>query len=185
MERRDVLKTAELGLAAVADGLADGKHVPRHGEVKKWRSVPGLAGFEPAFQFLERDDLASLKEGRYPLVGTDVYAMISTLKTHDPAGAKFETHRNYIDVHSLIAGEETIGYADASALETVKPYDPSDDAVLFSVPASYGKLEMHPGLFAVFFPGQAHLPGCNLNGVHEIRKVVVKVAVAYQKAHAG
>ncbi|MFN0166537.1 MAG: YhcH/YjgK/YiaL family protein [Bryobacteraceae bacterium] len=156
----------------------------RHGEVKKWRSVKGMEGLEVAMEFLSKPDLASMKEGRYPLEGEEVYALIMKMKTKPEAEGEFETHRRYIDVQSLISGQETIGYASASSLKTTKPYDEKVEAELFSLPPTYGRLQMKPGMFAIFAPGEAHLPGRDLDGEHEIRKVVVKVSVAWQKAHA-
>jgi biofilm protein TabA len=186
MNRRDIFKTAAAGLPVTTGWLALAKPGKvMQGKISKWHSMPQLKGLEPAFQFLERSDLATLKEGRYPLVGEDVYAMITVAKTRAPEGRKFETHRKYIDVHALLSGQETIGSAPAASLKVTDPYDAAKEAELFAIPASYDKLEMHPGLFAVFQPGEAHLPGCDLDGPHETRKVVVKVAVSYRMSHGG
>jgi beta-galactosidase beta subunit len=37
---------------------------------------------------------------------------------------------------------------------------------------------MHAGQVAILRPGQAHMPNCHLDGVHDVVKVVVKVNVA-------
>jgi biofilm protein TabA len=152
-----------------------------YGDIRGWRSRTDLKGLEPAFEFLERADLATLADGRHPIAGGDVYAMISTLQTKAPETGKFETHRKYIDVHALISGEETIGSAPASSLEVSDPYDEKAEAELFLIPARYEKIEMRPGRFAVFVPGAAHLPGCHSGGPQTIRKVVVKVAAAFRE----
>ena len=55
----------------------------RHGEVKKWRSVKGMEGLEVAMDFLSKPDLASMKEGKYPLEGEEVYALIMKMNTNE------------------------------------------------------------------------------------------------------
>ncbi len=155
------------------------------GDISGWRSRTDVEGLEAAFEFLERADLATLPDGRYPIAGDEVYAMISTLQTKAPETGKFETHRKYIDVHALISGAETIGSAPASSLKVTDPYDEKMEAELFEIPARYEKIEMLPGRFAVFAPGAAHLPGCHSGAPQTIRKVVVKVAAAYRQQRLG
>lgn len=184
--RRFVMAAAMTGAA----NLAWARLLPKEeksvftGEVRNWKSVQGLKGFEVAFQFLERSDLRELPLGRHTIEGENVYALITKSQTRTPESAQFEAHRKYIDVHCLISGQEIIGSLPTSALKLVVSYDSSKDVELFAVPSEYAKLEMRPGRFAVFSPGQAHLPTCHFEGPHELHKVVIKVSVEYQRARA-
>ena len=104
-----------------------------------------------------------------------MYATVAQDKTRAPETAQFESHRKYIDLHYLIRGKEMIGSAAAASLRQVKSYARENDAALYERPGKYRRLILTPGEFVVFFPGQAHMPGCYTIRSEEIKKVVVKV----------
>lgn len=144
------------------------------GELKSWRSNPRLAQLEAAFRFLERPDLKTLPVGRHEIDGR-AYAMIDKSKSLPPEKVEFEAHRKYIDVHYMISGQVTTGYAPIEELKLHTPYDEKNEAAMYYVPANYTKVKLYPGMFAVFFTGGGHMPNCHLDGVHDLHKVVVKV----------
>lgn len=49
------------------------------------------------------------------------------------------------------------------------------EAARYERPEKYKRLILKPGEFTVFFPGQAHMPGCYVAKSEEIKKVVVKI----------
>lgn len=144
------------------------------GELKSWRSHPRLRQLEVAFRFLERSDLSTLPLGRHEIDGT-AYAMIDKSPSLPPEKVEFEAHRRYIDVHYMISGQVTTGYAPVEKLKLHTPYNEKDEAAMYYVPATYTKVKLFPGMFAVFFTGGGHMPNCHLDGVHDLHKVVVKV----------
>lgn len=144
------------------------------GELKSWRSHAALRRLGVAFRFLERPDLKGLPVGRHEL-GGQVYAMIDKSASLPPEKVEFEVHRKYIDVHYMISGQVTTGFAPVEKLKLHTPYDEKGEAAMYYVPASYTKVNLYPGNFAVFFPGGGHMPNCHLDGVHDLHKVVVKV----------
>jgi YhcH/YjgK/YiaL family protein len=148
---------------------------PRVYKLSRRRSAKGLGALDPAFRFLESHDLAAMKPGRYPIEGERCYATISVDKTIAPEKNRFEVHRKYIDVHYLVSGAEMIGSAPANVLREKQAYAEDKEAALYEVPDKYRRLVLKPKEFAVFFPGQAHMPWNYLKHSEEIRKVVVKV----------
>ena len=148
---------------------------PRVRKLEGWRSLRGLDELRRAFEFLESASVQDKAPGRYELDGDRMYATIVQDKTRDPATAQFEAHRKYIDLHYLVRGREMIGSAPSASLREMKPYTPETEAALYERPQKYQRLILKPGEFAVFFPGQAHMPGCFTDKSEEIRKVVVKV----------
>ena len=102
-------------------------------------------------------------------------AIVAQDKTRAVETAQFEAHRKYIDLHYLIRGKEMIGSANSASLREVKPYTPEVEAALYERPAKYKRLMLKPGEFTVFFPGQAHMPGCYVDKSEEIKKVVIKI----------
>ena len=85
---------------------------------------------------------------------------------------RLETHRRHFDVHSLIAGEERIGWRAGQDLGPAAQGSDPDQDVSFHPdrPAAWTRLT--PGTFAVYFPGEAHLP---MVGEGVLHKVVVKI----------
>jgi len=164
-------------LGACAPLSADALPQPAVRPLKDWRTVPALKNLHRAFEFLESTKFDDKPVGKYPIDGDNIYAMVTEKPTTGGAG-NFEVHRRYIDVHYLVGGAETIGSTALSKLTSSKPYDPGEDAELFVIPKEYQRLVVSPGQFAVFFPGQPHLPARDLNGPHQIRKAVVKVLAA-------
>ena len=145
------------------------------GPLADWRRHSALKKYASAFEFLEKTDFSKKEPGRFPIDGDRVYAMLTANKARLAEKAKFEAHRKYTDIHFLLDGAETIGSADPSKLKVIEPYKESGDIALYAVPASYRRIEMKPRSFAVFMPGQAHMPGCGTDTSAVIRKVVVKV----------
>jgi YhcH/YjgK/YiaL family protein len=148
------------------------------GDLKSWQTHPELRRLAVAFRFLERPDLAQLPLGKHA-IDAKAYAIIDKSKSQPPEKVQFEAHRKYIDVHYMISGQVTTGFAPADTLKVITPYQANDDAASYAVPANYVKLKLYPGKFAVFFPGGGHMPNCHLDGSHDLHKVVVKVEHDY------
>lgn len=166
--------TSFLGTGALTKAFA--YPAVSRGDLARWRSVPGLEGLEKAFEYLASAPLAEKPEGRTDIDGDRIYVTISQNAPLSPTAGLFEAHRNYADIHVLIAGKEMIGSAPAATLKPAGPY--KVDAQNFYLPAHYEHIILSPGQFAVFRPGQGHLPGRSVNGSQEpIRKAVVKFKI--------
>lgn len=131
-------------------------------------------GLAQALRFLRETDLHALPTGRTEVDGDHVFALVQEFTTVPAAQGAWEAHRRYLDVHTVVEGEERIGYADVSSLRT-GTYDESRD--FLQVEGLPVFLQMLPGTFAVMMPQDAHMPGVATSEPHPIRKVVMKVAV--------
>lgn len=134
---------------------------------------PGLAA---AFRFLAETDLAALPVGSQELDGPRlrVDVLHAPAKTRDKI--KLEVHRRFIDVQFLISGQEQFGWRLTSECRQAEAaYDPVKDRILYTdEPDAW--FPLLPGMFAIFFPEDAHGP---MLGEGELRKAVVKVAVEW------
>ena len=174
LSRREFMIGA-LGIGAAPIFWSLDQPTPRVYKLAQWRSHKKLRALERAFAYLESASVESKAPGRHEIDGERMYSIILEDKTLAPETAEFEAHRKYIDVHYLIRGQEMIGSATIASLRQIKPYTPEDDAEIYERPGKYRRLILKPGEFAVFFPGQAHMPGCYTKRSEEIKKVVVKV----------
>jgi len=133
--------------------------------------------WQVAFDFLLSLD-ADAEEKRHALQGDDIYAAIESYDTQLPSSKLPEAHRRYVDIQVLLAGVERIAWQPVDGLTVAKPYVQERDIAFFDRPDSPGTmLDLEPGLFAVFFPCDAHTPGLQIDGPCRVKKAVVKIAV--------
>jgi YhcH/YjgK/YiaL family protein len=136
-----------------------------------------LPGIAQAFDYLSKTDFKDVPNGKYELNGSKLFAMVMRYPTRQDCDAVWESHRKYIDVQFIVAGEERFGYVPLNEAPPVTtPYSEEKD-VLFYKPGS-ASLPLRAGQFAVFFPQDIHAP-CLTTGEKpsDVVKVVVKVAV--------
>lgn len=115
------------------------------------------------------------EEKRYEIQGDDMYAIIASYNTKEPH--LFEAHREYVDIQCLLEGQEIIESTALNGLTVDTPYDAEKD-VEFYVNTDSRKIISHliPGIFIVFFPHDAHMPGVSVGDSHAfVKKVVVKI----------
>ena len=131
--------------------------------------------FSKAFTFLRQPRLdALLLDKKIEIDAAQVYATPSKNMARPREGAKLEAHRKYIDIQYVIAGVDEMGWRSRSVCHKVDtPYDAEKDFELFSDPVD-SWIAVKPGMFTIFFPGDAHAP---LIGKGELHKIVIKVAV--------
>ena len=153
------------------------------GRVDGWRRIDGIEGLEAGFEFLEKTDLVTLPLGKHEIRGDAVFALAMKAPSKSPAEAKFESHRDYIDIQYLLSGAEMIGVAPTGQLQGATAYDTAKDIVFYATPDRYQALAIPPGHFAVFFPWEGHMPMCHSGGPHELHKVVIKVSLGYWESH--
>jgi len=129
---------------------------------------------------LQRLAAAPPADGRHELRGPQLYASISRYLTTDPSAKPFEAHRRYIDIQCVLAGRETLYWAEVERLQVQQEYSEGKDTAHYADPGGAGiPLPLEPGRFAVLFPEDAHKPGCHAmkEGAAEVRKLVIKVAL--------
>jgi len=145
-----------------------------------WHSTPELCRFKPAFDFLKQVSSARqpLPTGKVPIIGEDIFAIVSEYRTKPVENLFFEAHRRYIDIQYIFSGQEIIGFIPGvEGLNVEQAYNPDSDVELYSLPQrlKFVPMRVQSGDFVLFYPGQAHMPGAVWNGVHSISKIVVKV----------
>lgn len=130
--------------------------------------------FSTAFQFLAQTGLSELSEGKYPIDGEAVFAIVAKDQGRSKENAQLEAHNKYIDIQFVLGGIDEMGWRTRSTCKkAVAPYDPEADIQFFTDPPT-AWFATQPGQFAVFFPEDAHLP---LIAKEMIHKIIVKIAV--------
>lgn len=128
-----------------------------------------------ALTWMRETDMAALAPGRHTIDGDAIFALIQDVVTKPADQGVWEAHRRYLDIQAPLTGDEAIGYAPIETLEVTQAFDEARD---FCLLRGEGTLQhMRPGMFALLWPQDAHMPGIAVGGPRAIRKVVVKVLV--------
>ena len=135
--------------------------------------------WDKAFAYLKNTDLEALAPGRYNIDEGNVYAIVSEGPAKAVEEAKWESHRNFIDIQHVIRGKEKMGIAPLSKAKVTEPYNDAKDIAFHSVPDKAGKYYIaEPGTFLIFFTGDAHRPAIRVEGSDVVKKVVIKIRTA-------
>jgi biofilm protein TabA len=130
--------------------------------------------FPRAFEYIRNTDLHALKQGHYPIIGDDLFAIVEHEQGRTRAEAQLEAHRRYIDIQMVLEGIDEMGWKPlADCLQPAGDYSAERDIQFFrDAPASW--IAVPSGAFCIFFPEDAHAP---LVSTGSIRKLVLKIAL--------
>jgi biofilm protein TabA len=132
--------------------------------------------FEMAFEFLKINDLKALAVGKYEIQGEDIFALVQEYTTENQEDKKWESHEKYIDIQLIVDGQEIMGYIKVEGLEIEEDLRAESDIIFYKETLNGSNIKFTNGDYAIFFPEDAHKPGCAFGECSKIKKVVVKVA---------
>lgn len=135
------------------------------------------ASLDLALDYLQKADLTGMAAGKYEICGEKVFVLIQEPDTRPRECARWESHRNYIDIQYLIEGAETIGFQQAAAMRTEEPYSAEKDIAFYRDNGKGFFVPLAPESFVICFPQDAHMPLVGAGEPCRIRKAVVKAAV--------
>jgi YhcH/YjgK/YiaL family protein len=128
-----------------------------------------------AIEFLQTADLKNLANGKHAIEGDNVIASINEYQTKMPDQAKWEAHKQYIDIQYLIEGSESMGYSQLSEMVEIEDYIIEKDVAFFSGAGNYLKLQAP--MFVIFYPHDVHRPSLMIGESKLVKKLVIKVKV--------
>ena len=132
-----------------------------------------------ALAHLADTNFSQLEVGNYPIEGKDIFVIVNDYETKPKEDESFEVHQQYIDVQYVVSGEEEFGYLPLASQIPSKPYFEKHDYAKFDYESNKHNAAFIPlkaGMFALFFPGDIHMPGTSATP-QKVRKVVIKVRV--------
>jgi biofilm protein TabA len=132
--------------------------------------------FKEAFAFLNNPDIANIAEGEHQIKGRDVCARVEEYETRPAEEGLHEAHRKYIDIQFIAVGREYVGYSPLVDQPVVTEYSEDRD-IAFYDESSPSFVSLSTGMFAIFFPEDAHKPCRYLESSAKVKKIVIKIAV--------
>lgn len=127
-------------------------------------------------KYLIDTNFSNVKNGKYEILGNEVFAIVQSYTSKPKSDGKFEAHKKYIDIQYIIEGEEQIGTSDIKNFTEATEYNNSND-IVFLAPKTDAKtnfIKLKENDFAIFTPHDVHMPSISLKNPICIRKVVVK-----------
>jgi biofilm protein TabA len=151
--------------------------------------APRTAGFATAFAYVEellRDGSPAAARIRTIVAGDServelgdgVFAIEQAYETKLRADGFFESHQKYIDVQTVVVGEELMEVADVARMGVRQPYNAERDLIIYDDNTEASLLRVYPGQVAIFFPSDVHMPTLRIRSAPVlVRKSVVKIPV--------
>lgn len=131
--------------------------------------------FAAAFAYLLNFN-PSTADGTYPLDGDHIIAHVQSYSTGAPETKQYESHREYLDLQYVAAGDEAVYVASLGDLTPTDEYDPEKDSIHYR-----GKdeqiLHLRRGYFAVLYPQDGHKVRCISQSESAVKKVVLKIRI--------
>ncbi|TDX01106.1 YhcH/YjgK/YiaL family protein [Dinghuibacter silviterrae] len=132
--------------------------------------------WDKVFAWIRTNDLQAIAPGKYPIDGDNAWAIVTQGPTKAMDTVKWESHRQYIDVHYVISGKERIGVASLDNATVTEPFTDKSDNAHYTVEGTFYTAE--PGIFFLFFPHDVHRPGIIADGSPTDKKLVIKIRVS-------
>ena len=134
------------------------------------------SAFARAFKDLADGVPANLPVGKHQIIPGKMWYSVSEPATKPVSDVPFEAHNEFIDIQMTLSGEELICCAPLASLTPTSDYDAEEEIQFFSGEGL--RLDCTGGMFAVFFPQDAHQPCTAVGEPSRVRKVVVKIHVS-------
>jgi biofilm protein TabA len=144
--------------------------------------------FAPGFAYIRRclaadspesDRLRGMADGAVEEIRLEAGSVTfdQVYRTRPRADCFFESHRKYIDIQFVLAGEEVIDVMPIRALAETDAYREDKDLIKYADATACSRLRLRAGEAAIFFPEDGHMPGQFADAPGLVRKTVVKVPV--------
>ena len=131
--------------------------------------------FPKVFEILASLD-KNATEGKIVIDDGNVWINVQHFGDKAPsADPKFEEHRNFIDIHYIVYGEEKFGYNNLDRLTVTVPYDEKRD-VEFSK-GDISEIFLKSGDFLITYPQDAHIPNMVKINTDLMVRAVAKIKI--------
>ncbi len=128
-------------------------------------------------KFLEDNDLETFENGKYEILGQDVFVNIQDYETKPENQCKWEAHRKYIDIQFIIKGIEKVGVGEIQDYTTTEVYNEKKDVEFFETQKTQNFIELKENEYIILYPYDVHKPQICNNMPSYVKKAVVKVSI--------
>lgn len=124
-------------------------------------------------QFVAENNMMELQCGKHEIAGEEFYVNIIEYETKNEKECMWEAHRQYLDVHYLISGEEIIKISSVDHM-LIDKYFEENDYVKLEGEAQHS-VTLKENEFLVLFLEDAHKTGCCSEIPMKVKKAIFKI----------
>ncbi|MGL5292162.1 MAG: YhcH/YjgK/YiaL family protein [Vibrionaceae bacterium] len=144
------------------------------------KQLANLGHLETILRSVLQIDLMNAATGEHLIKERDIFFSRASTSTRTLIDSKPEVHRDYLDIHLVLAGKENIGYQIDAADPHFLTHAPfNNDYELIDHLADEQFVTLTAGQFAVIYPGTWHRPTITFDKPQPLEKIVVKVHKQY------
>lgn len=128
------------------------------------------------FTYAARHELGRYEKGSHEIDGRRLFVNIVEYTTTSPENRFWEAHREYLDLHLLLSGEEQIDLNFIDNMEQ-KEFVPEDDFLpLEGCPNSH--VVLREGDFLICYPKDGHRTAVAVDKPCDIKKAIFKIRIS-------
>ena len=131
-------------------------------------------GGDKAFEFLQTADDTTAK-GRHDF-SDRLYVNLVSYETKKGFDGVFESHRDYIDLHVILYGEERAYFGDKSDMVVTKKYDEQGDYELLKG-GEYSYIDYFEMQGVEFSVNEPHMAGRCVSAPQKVLKAIGKIKI--------
>ena len=144
--------------------------------LEKYSTIPYI---EDICNFIKNTNVFDLPAGDIPIMGKELFVKVLRFTPKTSTELFFETHVHYADVQIVFDGIEAMQVADLNDLKVTDEFKLEGDFVFYKGTDNISQFVVSKNKFAVFFPGEAHKPGCLYGSdAGPVLKLVFKVSIS-------
>ena len=128
-------------------------------------------------EFIKKVEELNVEDGKYEILGEDLFALVQTYETKDASECRFETHKKYIDVQYVRQGKEVMNYKLKDQLVVTEDLSEQSDVIFYEDATDYTSVLVEEGSFALFSTQDGHMPGVKYNNKETVKKIVFKIKI--------
>ena len=128
-----------------------------------------------SLQYARGNNLLSFEKGKYEIEGGNFFVNIIEYKTTTPENRFWEAHRDYVDIHLSLSGNEQI---DINFIENMiqKEFISKDDFLPLEGKKK-ASIIMQPGDFLICYPKDGHRTAVQVEKPEQVKKAIFKVKI--------
>ena len=126
-------------------------------------------------KFIKEHDMEQLQRGRHEIDNENVYLNVLHYQSAEPESRMWEGHRDYLDIHYMISGEEIIQVSNKESMYVGDYADEDDFYPAQGEPQILYMLKKDDICLCV--PNEIHKTGVALGESQEIIKAVFKIKI--------
>ena len=128
------------------------------------------------FEYAASNTLLDFEKGSYKIDGNNLFVNIVEYETIDVENRFWEAHKNYLDLHLMLAGKEQIDVNFIGNMEE-KEFVEKDDFLPLEGDKN-GHVILEKDDFLICYPNDAHRTAVKVNNPKKIKKAIFKIIIS-------